>query len=178
LNITVAPRYPGVNPQRFIMKKSFNAVLKVWMANSLSRYCLNECRRTCCQGQIRIDKGYEKLFNKFKVTGKEVPLRPENYKGPHLFKDKSNIQWYFKVGLCPNYHPATKYCLVHNKHPMCSVFPLEKVSDDKYYLSPFCELYGMLRNEKPLQDLILLCKKEHITLYGNGRRGPHSLELT
>ena len=141
------------------------------MANSLSHYCLNDCKDSCCKlSPIEIDKGYEHLFKIFRLSEEKVPIRTrETAKDPCLFQDDYSKTWYFKGDACPNYNSENKQCFVHNQHPMCSLFPLIYPSENSYSLSKSCEVHMMFPDKEPLKSLIMLCKKHDISLYGRSR---------
>jgi Fe-S-cluster containining protein len=150
--------------------KSFESDLKKWMDNSLSHYCLNDCRGSCCKlSPIEIDKRQVHLFKTFRLTGEKVPIKTRDAKGPCLFQDDYPKIWYFKGEQCPNYNPENRQCFVHNQHPMCSLFPLIYPSENSYSLSRACEIHMMFPDKEPLKSLIMLCKKHDITLYGKSR---------
>ena len=75
-----------------MVSKCFEDELKKWMKNVLNPYCLNECKKSCCdcEGTIQIDKGYEHLFKTYKLTGKKVLIQKQTHRGAHLFKSKYN----------------------------------------------------------------------------------------
>jgi Fe-S-cluster containining protein len=147
------------------MKSAFRTELKAWMKDVLSSYCMKSCKDSCCDcsnGEaIKIDKGHEHLFQAFKLNGRKVPFSDKSIKKPHLYKD--NLDWYFTAGLCPNYNPKDKKCLIHNQHPMCALFPLVK-KDEGYEIVSTCELSKMDMNQEPLKSLLELCGKHGIKL--------------
>jgi hypothetical protein len=150
------------------MEKGLKAELKAWRNNILSPYCLNSCKHSCCdcsiEGEIPIDRGFEHLFKTFKTTGKKVHFSNKTLKAgkPHLYWfDKDNLC--FTGGLCPNYNPETKKCLIHNQHPMCALFPLEKTSEG-YGIISACELYHMDWSQEPLKSLTEIFKKHGVKL--------------
>ena len=146
-------------------KIAFKTELDKWFSNTLSPYCLNVCKKTCCDydGAVRIDKGYEHLFKTYKLTGKKVPVQQMISEGPHLFKYKEDNHWYFEGGVCPNFDEKNKKCLVHNQHPMCKLYPLIKTNGG-YTIFTVCELHGLNFNQEPLKSLFLLCKKYNFKL--------------
>lgn len=150
------------------MNKAFENELKIWMKNNLSPYCLTTCKDSCCdctsEGFIPIDEGYENLFKTFKLSKRKVPFSNKiTKKGkPHLYKDEAG-NWYFTGSLCPNYDPKSKKCMIHNQHPMCTLFPLMRDNQD-YKINSACELYKMNPNEEPMTSLIELCNKYNIKL--------------
>ncbi len=146
-------------------KNSFKLELNKWMETVLSPYCLKSCKKSCCdcEGAVKIDKGYEHLFQTYKLTRKKVSVKPMHSIGPHLFKFKKDNHWYFEEGICPNYDSKNKKCLVHNQHPMCVLYPLVKINGN-YSLFSVCELHKLNFNQEPLKSLFLLCKKYGIKL--------------
>jgi len=148
------------------MKSAFKIGLKAWMRDSLSHYCLESCKDSCCDcskaGDIHIDAGHEHLFKAFKMKGIKVPFMNISSKKPHLYKDYAG-HWHFTSGICPNYNPETKKCMIHNQHPMCALFPLAK-ADEGYKIISACELGKMDANQEPLKSLLELCKKHGIEL--------------
>ena len=145
--------------------KAFEKELQEWMKNGLSRYCLDECEVSCCEGEglIQIDKGYEHLFKTYKLTGKKVPIKDQNSKKPYLFKSKKTGLWYFDGDACPNFDPKTKKCLIHNKYPRCALYPLVKTGKG-YTIFSICSLHRLKNNQEPLKSLIKLCKKYKVLL--------------
>lgn len=148
--------------------KIFEEELQEWMKTTLSPYCLGKCKTKCCEceGLIQIDKGYEHLFKTYKLTGKKVPIKKQDSKGPHLFKSKHNGLWYFWGYACPNYDPQDKKCLIHNQYPRCKLYPLVKTEKPGrgYTLFSVCSLHKMKQNQEPLKSLMQLCKKHGIKL--------------
>ena len=150
------------------MKSAFKIELKAWMKNVLSPYCLKSCKDSCCdcskEGNIHIDSGHEHLFKTFKLNGKKVPFKNKCLKigNPHLYKDNLG-HWYFTAGLCPNYNLKDKKCMIHNQHPMCALFPLEK-TEEGYKIISVCGLYNGDMNQEPLKSLLELCKKHGFKL--------------
>jgi Fe-S-cluster containining protein len=146
----------------------FEKELQEWMKNTLNPYCLNECKISCCdcEGAIQIDKGYEHLFETYKLTGEKVSITKKTRGLPHLFKSKHNGLWYFWGRACPNYDPKNKKCLIHNQYPRCALYPLIKIgkTGDKYVLSYVCGLHKLKENQEPLKSLIQLCKKHNVKL--------------
>jgi len=149
--------------------KTFEAELQEWMKDILNPYCLNECKISCCdcEGAVQIDKGYEHLFKTYKLTGKEAPIKKQDFKGPHLFKNKDNGVWYFTGGTCPNYDSKNKKCLIHNQYPRCALYPLVKIGkpQEVYMLVSICSLHKLGDNQEPLKSLIQLCKKYGFKLF-------------
>jgi len=149
--------------------EAFERELQKWMKKTLNPYCLDECEVSCCEGEgiIQIDKGYEYLFKTYGLTGKKVPIKNQNYKGPHLFKSKKTGLWYFDGKACPNYDPKTKKCLIHNQHPRCALYPLLKTEKphEGYTLFSICSLHKLKEDQEPLKSLIKLCKKHGIKLF-------------
>lgn len=149
------------------MKDEFKTELKNWMKNSLSPYCLNSCKSSCCEcfGEecIYIDKGHEHLFKTYRLNGKKVIFSNKKLKSniPHLYKD--GLNWYFTGGTCPNYDPKNKKCIIYNKHPMCALFPLEKI-DEGYKIIDCCEIYKMNLSQEPLKSLVEIFRKHRIPL--------------
>lgn len=155
-------------------ENKFIADLKIWQKEVLSPYCLKTCKNSCCdcsnEGVIHIDQGHEYLFKKFKMNGRSVPYRNfinpgSKINSPHLFRDKAG-NWYFSGGLCPNYNPKDKKCMIHNQHPMCKLFPLVKEGEKEYKLVTSCELYKMDENKEPLKSLLEICHQNDIKLKG------------
>jgi Fe-S-cluster containining protein len=148
--------------------KIFEKELQEWMKNTLNPYCLNECKILCCdcEGEVQINKGYEHLFKTYKLTGKKVPIKKENYRGPRLFKSKHDGLWYFSGGACPNFDPKNKKCLIHNKYPRCTLYPLMKTEkpDEGYMLFSICSLHKLKEDQEPLKSLIQLCHKHGFKL--------------
>lgn len=151
--------------EKINLKSVFKVELNNWMQNVLSLYCLKTCKKSCCdcEGAVKIDKGYEHLFQTYKLTGKKVPVKPMNSLGPHLFKFKEDNHWYFTGGACPNYNKENKKCLVHGQHPMCVLYPLIKIKDG-YQIFSVCELHKLNFNQEPLKSLFLICKKYGLKL--------------
>lgn len=149
--------------------KEFEKELQEWMKNTLSSYCLNECKVSCCdcEGAVQIDRGYESLFQTYKLTGKKVPVEKQNFKGPHLFKSKYNGLWYFEGGTCPNFDIKNKKCLIHNQYPRCALYPIVKTEKphEGYTLFSVCNLHKLKDNQEPLKSLIQLCKKHGFKLF-------------
>lgn len=148
------------------MKSAFKIELKSWMKNVLSPYCIKLCKDSCCdcskEGDILIDEGHEHLFKTFKLNGKKVPFSNKVLNKPHLYRDNLG-KWHFTAGICPNYNPKDKKCMIHNQHPMCALFPLVKV-DEGYKIFSTCGLSKMDINHEPLKSLIEICKKHGIKL--------------
>jgi Fe-S-cluster containining protein len=149
------------------MKSAFKIELKAWMKNALSPYCIKSCKNSCCdcskEGDILLDPGHEHLFKTFKLNGRKVPFRNDGFKnGPHLYKDNLG-HWYFTGGICPNYDPKDKKCMIHNQHPMCALFPLVK-EDGGYRIVSACGLHKMDINQEPLKSLIEIFKKHGLKL--------------
>ena len=155
-------------PTRFEIEL-FEIELQEWMKNTLNPYCLNECKTSCCDGEgvVQIDKGHEHLFKTYKLTGKKVPIKEQNSRGPHLFKSKDNGLWYFDGKTCPNYDPKTKKCLIHHQYPRCALYPLLKTGKphEGYTLFSLCSLHKLRENQEPLKSLIQLCKKHGFKLF-------------
>ena len=148
------------------MKSAFKTELKAWMKDVFSPYCMKSCKDSCCdcskEGDIHIDAGYEHLFKTFKMNGQKVPYSNKFIKKSHLYKDNSG-HWHFTFGLCPNYNPKDKKCMIHNQHPMCALFPLVK-TEGGYRIVSTCELHKMDINQEPLKSLLELCEKHGIKL--------------
>jgi len=148
------------------MKSAFKSELKEWMKKILSPYCIDKCKDSCCdcseKGEIHIDQGHQRLFQTDKLTGQKVRFSNEKINRPRLYKISDS--WHFSGGLCPNYNPKTKSCLIYNQHPMCALFPLVKVKD-AYFIVSSCELYKMDSDKEPLKSLILIFKKHKIRLF-------------
>lgn len=148
------------------MKSAFKIELKKWMKDMLSPHCIKSCKNSCCdcskQGEIPIDFGHEKLFQTFKLTSQKVHFSDKNVKKPHLYKDYAG-NWHFTAGLCPNYNPEDKKCMIHNQHPMCALFPLSK-AEEGYKLVSACELHDMNIEQEPLKSLIGLFAKHNVKL--------------
>lgn len=144
-------------------QKLFEKELQKWMKETLNPYCLNECKISCCdcEGSVQIDPGYEYLFKKYRLTGKKVPVKKQDYKGPHLFKSKNNGLWYFSGKACPNYDIKNKKCLIHNQYPRCALYPIVKNENQNegYTLFSVCSLHKMNEDKEPLKSLIALCRK-------------------
>jgi hypothetical protein len=149
------------------MKNEFKIELKKWMKNSLSPYCLNSCKNSCCEcfndECIYIDRGYEHLFKTNKLNGKKVCFSNKKLKPniPHLYKDGPD--WYFTGGICPNYDSKNKKCMIYNQHPMCAIFPLEKI-DEGYKIVDCCEIHKMDPSQEPLKSLFEIFKKNKMPL--------------
>ena len=149
------------------MKDEFITELKNWMKNSLSPYCLNSCKNSCCvcfnDECIYIDRGYEHLFKTNKLSGKKVRFSNKRLLSniPHLYKD--GMDWYFTGGICPNYDSKNKKCMIYNQHPMCAIFPLEK-TDVGYKIVDCCEIYKMNPGQEPLKSLFEIFRKHNISL--------------
>jgi hypothetical protein len=152
-----------------MQEKLFEKELQEWMKTTLSPYCLNECKSSCCDGDgtIQIDKGYEHLFKTFKLTGKPIPLKNNANGESHLFRNKQNGNWYFSGKTCPNFDPKSKKCLVHNKYPRCELYPLIKTGrpNKGYTLFSVCSLHKLQENQEPLRSLVMLCKKYGFKFY-------------
>ncbi len=150
-------------------QKEFEKELREWMKNTLSPYCLNGCKTSCCSGEgtVQIDKGYEYLFRIDRLTGKKISIGKQGSKGPHLFKSKHNGLWYFEGENCPNYDFKNKKCLIHNQYPRCTLYPLVKTEKpfEGYTLFSICSLHKMKENQEPLKSLIELCKKRGFKLF-------------
>jgi hypothetical protein len=148
--------------------KLFESELQEWMKNTLSPYCLNECKISCCdcEGIIQINKGYEHLFKTYRLTGEEVPIKEQGSQGEHLFKSKQDGLWYFQGCACPNYDAKNKKCLIHNQYPRCALYPIVKAEKPKkgYTLFSVCSLHKLKENQEPLKSLIQLCKKHGFKL--------------
>ena len=146
------------------MTKFFELELQDWMTNNLSPYCLNKCEHSCCdcEGHLEISPKYIHLFETYKLTGKKVPLKSKNFNGPHLHK--SGNMWFFEGGACPNFDAKNKLCLIHNKYPRCSFFPLLKTKHG-YMLFSTCELHYMNVEKEPLKSLLVIFKKHGESLY-------------
>ena len=146
----------------------FENELKEWMNHTLSPYCLNECKTSCCdcEGVIQIDKGYEHLFKTYKITGEKVLSKKENPNGPHLFKRKENGLMYFEGKTCPNFDPKNKKCLIHNEYPRCELYPIMKSEnpEEGYLLFSVCSLHKLKESQEPLKSLIELCRKHGFKL--------------
>lgn len=150
----------------------FEKELQEWMKTTLNPYCLGECKISCCdcEGIIQIDKGYEHLFKKYRLTGRKIPVKKPNSPGDHLFKNKNNDLWYFCGKTCPNYDPKDKKCLIHNEYKRCAIYPLMEAEnkEDGYMLFSLCSLHKMKETEEPLKSLINLCKKHGLRLFKEG----------
>lgn len=153
------------------MVNNFEKELQVWMQNILNPYCLNECKISCCdcEGAVQIDRGYEKLFQIYRKTGKPVKVKKENQPGEGLFKGKHNGIWYFEGGACPNYDKENKKCLIHNQYPRCTLYPLLKVGKTKgkngYSIFSVCSLHKLKESQEPLKSLIELARKHNLKIY-------------
>jgi len=147
----------------------FEKELQEWMKNTLSPYCLNECKISCCDcgGTIQIDKGYEHLFKIYRLTGKKVPIKKQSHRAPHLFNSERNNLWYFCGKTCPNYDTRNKKCLIHNEYPRCTLYPILRTGKPKegYTLFSVCSLHKLKENQEPLKSLIQLCKKHGFKLF-------------
>jgi Fe-S-cluster containining protein len=145
---------------------AFEKDLQKWMKKNLSPYCLDECGVSCCEGEglIQIDKGYEKLFKTFRLSGKKVPIQGKNSKKPYLFQSKKTGLWYFDGDACPNFDPKNKRCLIHNQYPRCKLYPLLKTGKG-YTIFSVCSLHRLGENQEPLKSLIQLCKKHKVRLF-------------
>lgn len=145
----------------------FKSELQAWMKNTLSPYCLNECKTSCCDcdGVVQIDRGYEYLFKTNKLTGKKIPSKKQAHKGAHLFQIQNKGVWYFSGAACPNYDPNNKKCLIHNQYPRCALYPIVKNEDEKgYTLFSVCSLHKLKETQEPLKSLIELCEKYGLKL--------------
>jgi len=147
---------------------TFERELQEWMKNTLSPYCLNECKISCCdcEGTVQIDGGYEHLFKTYTLTGKKVLIKKQAQSGPHLFKSKDDGAWHFGGGSCPNYDAKNKRCLIHNEYPRCALYPIMKTENSwkEYTLFSVCSLHKLKENQEPLKSLIQLCKKHGFKL--------------
>jgi len=150
-------------------QKEFEKELQQWMKDKLNPYCLGECKTSCCSGEgsVQIDRGYENLFETFKLTGKKVAVGKFGDKNAHLFKSKENGLWYFEGGACPNFDEKNKKCLIHNQYPRCAIYPIVKTGKPHggYTLFSICELSRLKDNQEPLKSLIELCKKHGFKLF-------------
>lgn len=147
--------------------QAFEKELQEWMKITLSPYCLNECKISCCdcEGSVQIDRGYEHLFKIYRMTGEKVEIKKQNSAGPHLFRSKQNGLLYFTGKACPNYDTKNKKCLIHNEYPRCTLYPLVKTEKpNEYLLFSVCGLHKLKENQEPLKSLIILCKKHGFKL--------------
>ena len=96
--------------------------------NSISSYCINECKANCCK------TGKLFLFSIDELTAVTIDENLKYTNSDNITKNEFG-NFYFNLetnGGCPNLDSKTSFCKIHkdkNKPRICSDFPLFKAKE-------------------------------------------------